>query len=194
MRKTAYAVFASLFLAGRAASAQEDVFLAGDLAYGPTPETGAHAMLGYRTLLDDSKVLDLSYGLTTSRIKLPDGRIYWSAQPVWGAAGALAVGARSALFDRDLESIPGAMRVGWIVAQALTNSEMRMGPMYLTVIGAHQLDLLVPGWHPREKLSLGIQLGDVVAVRAMGNRSFSYIDGLNHYGVEFRLAVNIHGL
>ncbi len=86
------------------------------------------------------------------------------------------------------------MRVGWIVAQALTNSEMRMGPMYLTVIGAHQLDLLVPGWHPREKLSLGIQLGDVVAVRAMGNRSFSYIDGLNHYGVEFRLAVNIHGL
>ncbi|MBK9578485.1 MAG: hypothetical protein IPK50_11395 [Fibrobacterota bacterium] len=190
------AVFASLFLTVSTVSAGDDVYVGGDLAYGSTPEGGAHAMIGLRNLRDEPNLLELSSGLTTSRIVLPDGRIYWSAQPVWLPVGALAGGAIGVILvipHEGPEPIAVGMAVGWITAQILTNSEMRIGTKNISAIGAQQLDWLVPGWHPREKLSAGIQLGNSIAFRVMGTRSFSAIEDLNQFGVEFRLVANYYG-
>ncbi len=197
MRKSKSAVFASLLLVVRAAASDESLYFGGDLAFGSTPEGSVHAMLGIRNILDSPMVLELASGWTTSRIALPDGRIYWSAQPVWLPVGALAGfagGILVALPLNDPKPIPVGLVYGWIAAQIVTNSEMRLGTKYLSAIGAQQVDWLVPGWHPREKLSLGVQLGNAVAFRAMGTRSISSIDELNHYGTEFRLVWNFYGM
>lgn len=147
-------------------------------------------MIGFGGVWESGRVLELSSGLTTSRLTLSDGRVYWSAQPLWlpvGAGVGGGVGLVAAIPAQSIETIPGGLAIGWLAAQIATNSQMRIGWKYFSFVGAQQVDWLVPGWHPREKLSLGVQVGNSVALRAAGFRSLSMIEELDGYGVELRL-------
>lgn len=170
------------FLSGISAVNADDLTVNLDLSGNSQREAGLHAMLGI-----GERDWELSSGVTSTIASLKDGRTYVSLQPVFPIGAGLTGLILGAGAGSSGSLIGGG--AGWLAAQILTNSEARLGPEYFSVFGAHQLDLFVPGWHPREKIVLGLDGGYGVRLRAGAFRSFSSIDALDGFGFEGRLLV-----
>jgi len=164
----------------RAENITGDLMLGGNAAR----EGSLHAMVGL-----DGSGWAVSSGVTTTVASPRRGGTMVSVQPIFPASLALA-GAVVGLPIK-LEAAGGGALIGWLAGQILTNSEARAGLPVLSVYGAHQLDLFVPGWHPREKLSVGMEAGQLVLVRVAGFRSFSSVQSLDGYGAEVRLVLGM---
>lgn len=145
-------------------------------------EAGLDAMVGVD--VSESPRTRLASGVGTSLVVLPDGRAFVSAQPLVPASASLAGGI---LGGGD----GGGFLLGWFVGQILSNSEVQFGNRRVSVWGGHRLDLLVPGLHPAERLSLGLQAGNQIAVRLGGQRSISSIEKLDGWAIEGRLVFTV---
>lgn len=162
----------------------EKIYLEGQLGGCTLREGSVHLMLGI-----GDEDWGLASGVTTTVARLEDRRTYVSIQPVFPAAtglmGLILVGGAG----HGSGEVGGG--IGWLAGQILTNSEAKVGSEHLSIFGAHQLDLFVPGPHPREKISLGLEAGYGVMARVAGFRSFCSIGPLDQLGVEFRLVVPV---
>lgn len=172
----------ALLLVLSAVSGADDLTVNLDLSANSQREAGLHAMLGI-----GGRDGELASGVTTTLASLKDGRTYVSIQPVFPIGAGLTGLILGAGAGSSGSLIGGG--AGWLAGQILTNSEARLGSRYVSVFGAHQLDLFVPGPHPREKITLGLDGGYGVRVRAGAFRSFCSIDALDHFGFEGRLLV-----
>ncbi|MEN9355624.1 MAG: hypothetical protein RL318_2949 [Fibrobacterota bacterium] len=171
-----------LLLSGFSVAGADDLTVNVDLSGNTQREAGLHVMLGI-----GERDWELASGVTSTIARLKDGRTYGSVQPVFPIGGGLTGLILGAGAGSSGSLIGGG--IGWLAGQILTNSEARVGSEHFSVFGAHQLDLFVPGWHPREKITLGVDGGYGVRLRAGAFRSFSSIGDLDGFGFEGRILV-----
>jgi len=183
------AALLALASAGRAENGYAEIQLGRSLL----DETSGHAMLGI-----DMREWGGASGLTTTFVSLADGRSYVSVQPLFpmglGVAGLVTGGGVGLAFGEGPGACLAGGVVGWGIGQVLTEGELWMGSRNASVFVAHQLDLLLPGLHPREKISLGIDAGHIVRGRVGVFRSFCSIGALDRVGFEGRLVVGFDDL
>lgn len=144
-------------------------------------EFGADAMIGIKWRENGST--SLASGLGVGMCALEDGRNFYSLQPMLPLPTALG---GAIVANRAGEGF----FFGWLAGQILTNSEARFGGDVFSVWGAQRFDFLLPDWHPRERLSTGIQLGTKQALRLGAFRSLSSIKALDVWGVEARFLIS----
>jgi hypothetical protein len=178
---------ASVAVAGNQAELVE--FQGGGSSLG---EMALHADFGVEVEMDPGTWLEAISGLNATwlrRAGKPDLVSGQSLIPVTGGLGGYAVGwALSGGRKSGAEFLGTGL---FAIPMILSNLEYQWGWKALRGTASHQFDLFLPGWSPREKLAVGIQVGNRVRARLEGFRSLASIPELDGWGAQGRLIVPI---